>query len=408
MNSGINSYSLFGMTDHNAVLLLEDGALYSGVVFGAQPRSLQDFITHPGDMKDETGIGEVVFNTGMTGYYEILTDPSYTGQMVVMTYPHIGNYGIDPVWSETAVEKGTERQGVKPSALIVKKLYRGAVPPGRQKLDDLLKENGVTGIEEIDTRKLTLRIRDGGSPRGVILRTGSADIGDAELKKAVQVLQSFPPMEGRNLLSFVGTTEKYSSPAENAAGAAASKIAVIDYGIKANILRELKGRGFSADVFPSSLSDPNDIINGGYLGVMLSNGPGDPASLAPQVEVIRKLIGALPVCGICLGHQLISLALGAATYKMKFGHHGLNHPVKDRKSGRVFVTSQNHGFSVDPDSLPSEVSARFINANDHTVEGLAHRDLPVLSVQFHPEACPGPFDSLSIFDEFAALMAAGS
>ncbi len=390
----------------NAVLVLEDGSIFPGWYFGAEPISAADLPSVPVHAETDECIGEVVFNTGMTGYYEILTDPSYTGQMVVMTYPHIGNYGVDRAWSETAREDGAGRPGIKSSGLIVRKLYQGEVPKGRRKLEDVLADNGVTGIEGVDTRGLTLKIREGGSPRGMVLRCGAEGPDEKELSAAVEVLRGFPSMEGRNLLGRVGTRVGYGeSPGSHGTAVVEDlRIALLDCGVKSNILRELLLRGAAVDVFPSASTGPNDILRGGYNGVMLSNGPGDPACLTLQIDLVRGLLGNIPVCGICLGHQLISLALGGTTYKMKFGHHGLNHPVTDRKTGRVFVTSQNHGFSVDPDSLPAEADVRFINANDKTVEGINHTSLPVLSVQFHPEACPGPFDSLWLFDEFISLM----
>ena len=393
----------------NAVLVLDDGSVFPGHYFGAEPKPAAELTSESDNFESETGTGEVVFNTGMTGYYEILTDPSYTGQLVVMTYPHIGNYGIDHEWTETALEKGVRRAGIKAAGLIVRKLYRGEVPAGRHRLEEVLSQNNVTGIEKLDTRGLTLKIREGGSPRGVLLRCGPEGISDEELAAAVDALKRFPPMEGRNLLGRVGTVQQYrfksGIPEEAALSSPARglRIAVLDCGLKANIVRELGVRRAEIDVFPSQLDGPEEILEGGYDGVMLSNGPGDPASLKKQIDLVRKLIGKIPICGICLGHQLISLALGAVTFKMKFGHHGLNHPVLDRETGRVFVTSQNHGFSVDSESLPEEAEARFVNANDQTIEGISHKSMPILSVQFHPEACPGPLDSLPLFDEFLAV-----
>mgnify|MGYP006290441459 FL=1 len=387
-------------TEKNAVLVLEDGTVFPGYYFGAEPKSAAQLGAEKGTeaaATEEAGTGEVVFNTGMSGYYEILTDPSYTGQMVVMTYPHIGNYGIDDTWTETAREDGAKRPGIKPAGLIVRKLYRGEVPAGRQHLEEVLAENHITGLEKIDTRGLTLKIREGGSPRGMVLSCGPAGLSEKEHTAAVYALQRFPSMEGRNLLDSVGTRDQYTIQA------AGRRMAVLDCGVKANIVRELTDRAVAVDVFPSRLTGPEEILDGGYDGVLLSNGPGDPASLQGQIALVRRLIGKIPVCGICLGHQLIALALGAKTYKMKFGHHGLNHPVLDRKTGQVFVTSQNHGFSVEPESLPEDAEVRFINANDHTVEGISHKSLPLMSVQFHPEACPGPMDSLWLFEEFLSI-----
>lgn len=385
-----------------AALVLEDGTVFSGTFFGAEPGLPRDLTDTMKNGEHENGIGEVVFNTGMTGYYEILTDPSYTGQMVVMTYPHIGNYGVDRNWSETAEESGADRCEIKPSALIIRKLYRGEVPRGRQTLSEVMKEAKVTGIEGIDTRGLTLKIREKGSLRGLIVRCGKKGISSSELSEAVQAVNSYPSMEGRDLLGRVGTRKQYTMDSPGAGGEK-KKLALIDYGIKANIIRELTGRGTEVTVFPSDIDDTEAILSAGYDGLMLSNGPGDPASLRKQIAFIKKLIGKIPLCGICLGHQLLALALGAETFKMKFGHHGCNHPVSDRRTGRTFVTSQNHGFAVDPGSLSSDLELRFVNANDNTVEGIVHKRLPIISVQFHPEASPGPLDSLWLFDEFLSV-----
>ncbi len=386
----------------NAFLVLEDGTVFQGRYFGAEPKSVEETLSG-GDLEEaDKGIGEVVFNTGMTGYYEILTDPSYTGQIVVMTYPHIGNYGVDSAWSETAREEGRSLCRIKPSGLVVRKLYRGEVPAGRVSLDETLQNDGIPGIEQIDTRGLTLKLREAGSLRGVIVRNEMNTLSGDTVSALAELLNRFPSMEGRNLLHRVGTTQTYQ--VQQGKDEKNGTVAVIDYGIKANILRELQLRNINFQVFPSDVDDPDQILNGKFDGVLLSNGPGDPASLRKQIKFIRRIIEKIPVCGICLGHQLIALALNGKTYKMKFGHHGCNHPVKDGKTGKVFVTSHNHGFAVLPESLPKDIEIRFRNANDNTVEGLVHTRLPVASVQFHPEASPGPFDSLWIFDEFVSIM----
>jgi len=392
-------------------LVLEDGSVYSGQHFGAQPpkaSDLEDMGPEKGDGGDRS-IGEVVFNTGMTGYYEILTDPSYTGQIVAMTYPHIGNYGVDPEWSETSEERGVKRPAIKASGMVVRSLYKGVIPPGRMTLDEILKQHDTPAISGVDTRRLTLRLRDGGSALGIIVRSSTAaGLSARELDACTAFLSRYPRMEGRSLVHCVGTAEEYALPAEiSAPPAEGRRIAVVDYGIKANILREVRRRGFSAAVFPADIDDPSRIL-AGAAGVLLSNGPGDPGVLKRQISLVEKLLGKIPVCGICLGHQLIALAMGAKTFKMKFGHHGLNHPVRDEQTGRVFVTSQNHGFSVAAESLPEGTHIRFINANDQTVEGIENRKLSVMTAQFHPEAAPGPFDSHWIFDEFFSLMSRGA
>lgn len=433
--------------NRSCFLVLEDGSVYPGSFFGAEPPTAADLHKMDTDGGGDRGIGEVVFNTGMTGYYEILTDPSYTGQIVAMTYPHIGNYGVDEEWSETAEERGVVRPAIKASGMVIRSLYQGTIPSGRTSLDEVLKRHGTPGITGVDTRRLTLRIREGGSPLGVIVRSSGkvessseAGLSSREIEACTDFLSRYPKMEGRNLVPFVGTAEGYETGAERMKGpgqggkapADKQRIAVIDYGIKANILREVRRRGFAVAVFPGDIDDPALILgntgggSGGretsgdsetatgrrgasaFSGVLLSNGPGDPAVLKKQISFVEKLLGKLPVCGICLGHQLIALAMGAKTFKMKFGHHGLNHPVRDEESGRVFVTSQNHGFSVDGGSLPDDTRIRFINANDRTVEGIENRSLSVMTAQFHPEAAPGPFDSRWIFDEFFTLMTGGA
>jgi len=424
--------------NRSCFLVLEDGSVYPGGFFGAEPPLAADLHKMETDGGGDRGIGEVVFNTGMTGYYEILTDPSYTGQIVAMTYPLIGNYGVDEDWSETAEERGVVRPAIKASGMVIRSLYQGTIPAGRASLDEILKRHGTPAITGVDTRRLTLRIREGGSPLGVIVRSSgtvdcSSEAGPSsrEIDACTDFLHRYPKMEGRNLVPFVGTAERYETGAERIGGPAQGgktppkehRIAVIDYGIKANILKEVRRRGFTVAVFPGDIEDPALILGntaGGsetaagrrgasaFSGVLLSNGPGDPAVLKKQISFVEKLLGKLPVCGICLGHQLIALAMGARTFKMKFGHHGLNHPVRDEESGRVFVTSQNHGFSVDGESLPEDTRIRFVNANDRTVEGIENRSLSVMTAQFHPEAAPGPFDSRWVFDEFFTLMTGGA
>ncbi|AEJ61686.1 carbamoyl-phosphate synthase, small subunit [Spirochaeta thermophila DSM 6578] len=377
--------------EERCALVLEDGMVFYGTSFGAPALPIERLT--PG-LKPLEGVGEVVFNTGMVGYFEILTDPSYTGQIVTMTYPHIGNYGVDEAWCESGPEEG--RRKVKAAGFVIRSLYDGPVPEGRMSLHEYLASQGIPGITGVDTRALTLRLRDGGSPFGVIVAVphGREMLNDEERTRVVEYLTSIPHMEGANLIGYVGTHQVVDLE-----GRRPPHFAVIDCGIKANIIRELKARDVQVTLFPSSVG-ADELLTPEFDAVLFSNGPGDPAVLTEQIDLARSLIGKKPLFGVCLGHQIISLAFGAKTYKMKFGHHGINNPVRDEFTRRVFVTSQNHGFAVDEETLPDDLLVWFRNANDATVEGIAHRDLPVKASQFHPEAGPGPHDCSWIFDEF--------
>ncbi len=378
-------------------LVLRGGIVFPGYQFGSlAPRA--DELDKFSIIKK--GAGEVVFNTGMSGYHEILTDPSYTGQIVLMTYPHGGNYGTSSMWNETGPEAGKKLSKIKLAGLVLKNLYRGPVPQSRLSLDQFMKENSAPGIEGVDTRKLTLFIRDNGSPKGVIVRasmSGAETLSQKDLSLIENFIKTIPDMEGCNLVKEVGTGEFLVI---NPSGRI--NIALLDCGVKANIIRELEKRNCKISLFPEN-STADEIFRIKFDGVLFSNGPGDPAALKIQVETVKNLIGKIPLFGICLGHQLISQALGAKTYKMKFGHHGLNNPVRDLKTGKVFVTSQNHGFAVDVSTLPKGAEERFINANDNTQEGIMCEKLGILSAQFHPEAAPGPVDSSWIFDDFIKI-----
>ncbi|OQY34615.1 MAG: carbamoyl phosphate synthase small subunit [Spirochaetaceae bacterium 4572_59] len=372
-----------------AYLVLEDGTVFPGKGFGeVAPRisALTIAAVKP--------FGEVVFNTGMSGYHEILTDPSYTGQLVTMTYPHIGNYGTRNEWSENGPEPDS-RVNVKVSGFVVRSLYDGPLPAGRVSLHSYLLENGISGISGIDTRKLTLRLRDLGSCNGIIVRlnNGKEEWTDTYGDSVVDFLQSLPPMEGQNLIGQVGTSDiceiEGSGP----------HIALLDYGIKANIIKELERRNCRITLLPSH-TGINVINRIKPDAVFLSNGPGDPAVLGKQIKLAQDVLGKYPIVGICLGHQILGLALGGETCKMKFGHHGCNHPVRDEETKKVFVTSQNHGFVVKEESLPKGVTVRFRNANDGSIEGLEWKEKNLFCVQFHPEAAPGPLDSTWIFDAF--------
>jgi len=343
--------------------------------------------------------GDLVFNTAMTGYHEILTDPSYAGQTVVMTYPLIGNYGV--------AEEDAESAGAWPEAFVMKEM--ASLPSNHRSngsLGDWLTKRGVVAIEGVDTRRLTRLIRTSGSLRCVV-STVDHD-GDSLVKKARAALAT----DGRDLASAVSCRESYawsedyhaSYPNQVAAGHGKKKrIVAFDYGIKRNILRSLVHVGFDVTVVPA-WTKADEVLALDPAGIFLSNGPGDPAAVKPAIDTLSDLIGKRPIFGICLGHQILSIVFGAKTHKMPFGHHGANHPVRDLLTGRVEITSQNHSFAVDPKSLPADVELTHVNLNDHTVEGMRHTKAPVFSVQYHPEAAPGPLDSAHLFARFRQLI----
>ncbi|HEY2932647.1 MAG TPA: glutamine-hydrolyzing carbamoyl-phosphate synthase small subunit [Acidobacteriota bacterium] len=356
-----------------SILALEDGTTFSGSAFG---------------YKGEAG-GEVVFNTSMTGYQEVLTDPSYAGQIVVMTYPLIGNYGTN----------GEDLESERPHvcAFVVKEnsaIYSSW--RASESLDSYLDRHCIPGIAGIDTRRLVRHIRETGAQRGFV-SSGRALTPEQAVDRALQV----KPMVGCDLASDVSCQAAYAWPGPKNAR---HKVVAYDYGIKHNILRLLAGHGCEVTVVPARTS-ARDALAMKPDGVFLSNGPGDPEPLDYAVDNIRGLVGRVPVFGICLGHQLLGLALGGRTYKLKFGHRGGNQPVKNLIQKKVEITAHNHGFAVDPDSLPDrEIQITHMNLNDQTLEGFRHRHLPLFSVQYHPEASPGPHDSLYLFDDFISLM----
>jgi carbamoyl-phosphate synthase small subunit len=400
-------------------LVLDDGTSYPGKGFGSPPPKIGELSRLA---YQKCPAGEVVFNTGMSGYHEILTDPSYSGQIIVMTYPHIGNYGTDENWTEYGPAAGDGEGRLKASALVVRRVYDGPLPKGRESLDSFMKRYRKAGLSDVDTRRLTLRIRSGGSPRGVIVQPSDAGdfLSQDDREKCLNFLRSYPRMEGRDLVTGLGTArvmemnEKLSTGGSIQLGSdttggtggsfrsshrSSPHMVIVDCGVKAGILRELLALGCRVTLVPNAMT-AEDLLSLKPDGVLFSNGPGDPRVLEQQIAMAKDLIGKKPLFGICLGHQILSLALGARIFKMKFGHHGVNNPVRDEDSGAVLITSQNHGFNVEEESLPGSCHIWFRNANDGTVEGIAHKTLPLMAAQFHPEAAPGPRDSIWIFKRF--------
>ena len=369
-----------------AILALESGKIFKGKSFGAAGERY----------------GEVVFNTSMTGYQEILTDPSYKGQIVTMTYPLIGNYGVN--------KEDVESRLPFLEGFVVRECSQIASNwRAQESLGVYLKHNGILGIEGIDTRALTLHIREAGAMKAVLSTI------DSDEKSLVKKAQASQGLVGIDLVKEVTSDRKYiwskledrkitKYGVPSTEYRATRKVVVLDCGVKYNILRKLMEHGCEAVVVPADTT-AEEILRLRPDGVLLSNGPGDPAAVKYVVETTRKLIGRLPIFGICLGHQMLGLALGAKTYKLKFGHHGANHPVKDLLTGKVSITVQNHGFCVDIDSLNiKDIEITHINLNDNTLEGIRHKKLPIFSVQFHPEASAGPHDAGYLFGEFINII----
>lgn len=367
------------MKQQKAMLVLEDGSVFPGLSIGA-----------PG-----TAGGEVVFNTSLTGYQEILTDPSYTGQIVVMCNPEIGNYGINT--------QDVESHRPFVQGLVVRECSALASNWRAERLlADYLADHGIVGIEGIDTRKLVRHLRSCGVMRGIIST-------ESDTRLLTMRAQSLPTMTGQALALEVSCAQPYCwAGNETTDGRRQPHIVAYDFGIKYSILRALKARGFRVTVVPAAMP-AYEVMRLSPDGIFLSNGPGDPEPLASIVAQIRLLADHYPIFGICLGHQLLAQAFGGKTYKLKFGHRGSNHPVQNLLSNRVEITAHNHGFAVDGDTLPSEeMEVTHINLNDQTVEGLRHRYLPVFSVQYHPEAAPGPHDGAYLFDEFYRVVSGGA
>ncbi|MDD7795145.1 carbamoyl phosphate synthase small subunit [Clostridium sp. 'White wine YQ'] len=342
-----------------AKLILENGIIFEGKAFGYLKES----------------VGEVVFNTGMTGYQEVLTDPSYYGQIVTMTYPLIGNYGINL--------EDVESKSVKVKGFIVRE--QCSYPSNFRcefQIEDYLKQNKIIGLEGIDTRALTKILRNNGTMKGIIT------LEDIGLQEAKLKLNNY---SNKDAVKTVTSKEIYTIDG------AGKHVAIMDFGIKQNIIRNFLNRGCKVTVFPAD-TEAEKILEVNPDLIFLSNGPGDPEDLPDAIRNIKGLVGKKPIVGICLGHQLLALSLGGKTSKLKFGHRGCNHPVKDLESNRVHITSQNHGYVVD--TLPENIEVTHVNLNDGTIEGMKHKELPIYSVQFHPEACPGPKDSEYIFDKF--------
>ena len=371
-----------------ALLVLADGKIYEGEHFGSE-----------GEVE-----AEIVFNTSMSGYQEIITDPSYCGQMVVMTYPLIGNYGVNP--------EDFESDRPHLSGFIIKELSKVESNwRSRGSLEEFLKEENVFGIQGIDTRALTRRIREKGAQQAIL----STDTSDPQ--RLIEKVRKSPGLIGRDLVKEVTCKNAYDwNESEWTIQSGKTKlkevkdrpynVLVYDFGVKRNILRKLTRAGCKVRVVPAN-TPADEVLATRPDGIFLSNGPGDPAAVPYAIDNVKTILGKVPVFGICLGHQILSLALKGKTYKLRFGHHGGNQPVLDVKSGKIEITSQNHGFAVEQNSFDSDVDITFLNLNDDTVEGIQHKSWPVFSVQYHPEASPGPHDSEHLFYKFVNLMKVG-
>ena len=354
-----------------AFLALADGTIFRGVAFGA-----------PCDK-----LGEVVFNTGMAGYQEILTDPSYAGQFVTLTASEIGNYGTNP--------DDIESRGLFLSGLVINDLTEASNFRSTKSLDEYLKDAGVPGIRAVDTRALTLHLREHGNQKAYLHVSGEA----MDEAAAVRAAKDWVGLDGQDYAARVTCEKAYEVPAS---AADLPRVVCYDFGVKTNILRSLAK--FAKVVVVPAKTSAAEVMAYKPDGVFLSNGPADPAAVTYAIENVKTLLGKVPMMGICLGHQLLSLACGAKTGRLKFGHHGCNHPVKNLATGHVEITSQNHNFAVLEESVPACLEVTHVNLNDGTIEGVRHKTLPAFSVQYHPESCPGPHDSGYLFDEFRRMI----
>ena len=359
-----------------ATLVLEDGSIYEGYTFGAEADAY----------------GEVVFNTSMTGYQEMLTDPSYAGQILVPTYPLIGNYGIN--------EQDFESNKIQVRGFVVREeCYQPNHYLSTDTIHQYLAEGGIPGISGVDTRAITRKLRSSGVMMGIIT-------SDKTPQQALEQLQKAPGYGTTDFVKQVTTDTPYQWEPESTDTDSLSKIVVLDYGLKYSILRILRGMGCTIQVVPATMS-ANEILSLKPDGILLSPGPGNPEILDYIVDTVKKLVGKKPMMGICMGNQLIARAFGGRTFKLKFGHRGANHPVRDLANGRIHITAQNHGYATDPDSLKDGLEVTHINLTDGTVEGLRHRELPIFAIQYHSEASPGPLDNIYLFGKFLEMVREG-
>ncbi len=385
---------IFEVNRRTGALILSDGTVFPGEHFGGQPENIKQGV-----------LGEIVFNTAMSGYQEILTDPSYLGQIVVMTYPHIGNYGIN-------AEDVESRSAFCAGFIAHEFCDQPSNWRSGQSLGDYLKAKGIPGLTGVDTRALTRHLRDKGAMNAFIVSPAPANPN--ELNEILKRLRALPPFGDKDLVAEVSCKEPYdwTKPSDELHAAwnmptvkaqDGPLVVVLDFGVKYNMLRALVSRGCKVKVVPVSYP-AEKILALKPKGVLLTNGPGDPALVKHAPETVRNLLGKVPVYGICMGHQILAHAIGAKTFKMKFGHHGANQPVLNLKTGKVMITSQNHGYSIDPETMPAYAKVAQINLNDKSVESIELPEQKAFSVQYHPEACPGPRDAMDFFDDFMKAM----